>query len=132
VGQWDVTATLVYDGDCAFCTSSVRWLLRLHLRADVMVAWQHADLEALGLTQDRCEEAVQLVVDRRTSSGHAAVGRLLLRSRWYWKPLGLLMLTPPTSWLARGLYRVIANNRDRMPGGTPACALPQDERPKAS
>jgi predicted DCC family thiol-disulfide oxidoreductase YuxK len=42
------------------------------------------------------------------------------------------MLTPPVSWLARGLYRVIADHRDRMPGGTPACALPQEQRPKAS
>ncbi|MDP9183099.1 MAG: DUF393 domain-containing protein [Actinomycetota bacterium] len=127
-----MTATLVYDGDCAFCTSSVRLLSRLHLRADVVVAWQHTDLDALGLTQQQCEDAVQLVADGRTSSGHEAFARLLLRSQWHWKPLGLLMLTPPISWLARGLYKVIADNRDKMPGGTPACALPQDERPKAS
>ena len=127
-----MTATLVYDGDCAFCTSSVRLLSRLHLRADQVVAWQFADLDALGLTQQQCEEAVQLVADGRTSSGHAAFARLLLRSQWYWRPLGLLMLTPPLSWIARGLYSLIARNRDKMPGGTPACALPQEERPKAS
>jgi predicted DCC family thiol-disulfide oxidoreductase YuxK len=127
-----VTATLVYDGDCAFCTSSVRWVGRLHLGADVVVAWQHADLDALGLTQEQCEEAVQLVADGRTSSGHEAFARLLLRSRWYWKPLGLLLITPPVSWLARAVYTWIANNRDRMPGGTPACALPQEDRPRAS
>ena len=127
-----MTTTLVYDGDCAFCTSSVRFMAKLRLDADVVVAWQHTDLEVLGLTQQQCEDAVQLVEPGRTSSGHAAFARLLLRSQWYWRPLGLLMLTPPFSWLARGLYRVIADNRDKMPGGTPACALPQDERPKAS
>jgi predicted DCC family thiol-disulfide oxidoreductase YuxK len=26
--------------------------------------------------------------------------------------------------LAAAIYRVIANNRHRMPGGSPACALP--------
>jgi predicted DCC family thiol-disulfide oxidoreductase YuxK len=127
-----MTSTLVYDGDCAFCTSSVRWVTRLHLGADVVIAWQHADLAALGLTETQCEDAVQLVADGRTSSGHAAVARLLLRSQWWWKPVGLVLLTPPVSWLARGVYRWIANNRDRMPGGTPACALPQEDRPQAS
>jgi predicted DCC family thiol-disulfide oxidoreductase YuxK len=127
-----MTTTLVYDGDCAFCTSSVRWVTRLRLGADVVIPWQHADLVALGLTQEQCEESMQLVEPGRTSSGHAAAGRLLLRSQWWWRPVGLLLLTPPVSWLARGVYRWIADNRDRMPGGTPACALPQDQRPKAS
>src|SRR5690348_1148142 len=126
-----MTTTLVYDGDCAFCTSSVRWLFKWKLNADVVTAWQFADLEALGLTQQQCEDAVQLVEPGRTSSGHAAFARLLLRSQWWWKPLGLLGLTPPFSWVARGLYRLIADNRDKMPGGTPACALPQDQRPHA-
>ena len=127
-----MTTTLVYDGDCAFCTTSVRWLTRLHLRTDVVVPWQFADLDALGLAQQQCEDAVQFVEEHRTSRGHAAFARLLLRSGWYWRPLGLLMLTPPFSWLARGLYQLVADNRDKMPGGTPACALPQDERPRAS
>ena len=127
-----MTATLVYDGDCAFCTSSVRWVTRLHLGADVVVAYQHTDLGPLGLTTQQCQDKLQLVLPTGTWSGHAAVGRLLLRSQWYWRPVGLLMLTPPVSWLARGVYRWVADHRDKMPGGTPACALPQDERPKAS
>lgn len=127
-----MTTTLVYDGDCAFCTSSVRWVTRLHLGADVVTAWQHADLGVLGLTQEQCEQAVQLVADGRTSSGHEALARLLLRSRWYWRPFGALLLSPPLSWLSRGVYRWVADHRDRMPGGTPACALPQEDRPRAS
>jgi len=31
-------------------------------------------------------------------------------------------------WIAAGVYRLIANNRQRMPGGTTACALPQAAR----
>ena len=126
-----MTATLVYDGDCAFCTSSVRFLGRLRLRVDDVIPWQFADLTTLGLTQQQCEDAVQLVEPGRTTAGHVAFARLLLRSQWWWKPLGVLMLTPPISWVARGVYRWIANNRDKMPGGTAACALPQDQRPKA-
>jgi predicted DCC family thiol-disulfide oxidoreductase YuxK len=127
-----VTTTLVYDGDCAFCTSSVRWAQRLGLDAGTVVAWQHADLASLGLTQEQCAHELQLVEPGRTSGGHQAVGRLLLRSRLWWRPLGLLLLTPPVSWLARVVYRWVADHRGRMPGGTPACALPQDQRPGAS
>jgi predicted DCC family thiol-disulfide oxidoreductase YuxK len=72
------------------------------------------------------------VLPTGTWSGHAAVGKLLLRSQWYWRPVGFLLLVPPVSWLARGVYRWVADHRDKMPGGTPACALPQDQRPKAS
>jgi len=124
-----VTATLVYDGDCAFCTSSVRWVTRLGLAVDEVVPWQHSDLGALGLTQQQCEAKMQLVLPEGTWAGHAAAGKLLLRSRWYWKPLGALLLVPPTSWVARAVYRWVADHRDRMPGGTAACALPQEERP---
>ncbi|HUR13519.1 MAG TPA: DCC1-like thiol-disulfide oxidoreductase family protein [Mycobacteriales bacterium] len=124
-----MTATLVYDGDCAFCTSSVRWVTRLGLNVDEVVPWQFSDLAALGLTQQQCEDKMQLVLPARTWAGHAAAGQLLLRSRWYWKPLGLLLLTPPFSWVARAVYRWVADNRDKMPGGTAACALPQDQRP---
>ena len=124
-----MTATLVYDGDCGFCTTSVRWVTRLHLGADVVIPWQQADLAALGLTRQQCEAKLQWVDGGRTSSGHEAVARLLLRSALPWRPLGALLLVPPVSWLAARVYDLIAANRTRMPGGTPACALPPDERP---
>jgi predicted DCC family thiol-disulfide oxidoreductase YuxK len=124
-----VTATLVYDGDCGFCTTSVRWVTRLHLGADVVIPWQQADLAALGLTRQQCEAKLQWVDGGRTSSGHEAVARLLLGSALPWRPLGALLLVPPVSWLAARVYDLIAANRGRMPGGTPACALPPDERP---
>ena len=54
----------------------------------------------------------------------AAVARVLLRSRWPWRPLGALMLVPPISWLAEAVYRIISANRYRLPGATPACAVP--------
>jgi hypothetical protein len=50
---------------------------------------------------------------------------VLLRSRWPWRPFGALLLVPPFSWIGAGLYRLIAANRHRLPGGTPACAVPQ-------
>jgi predicted DCC family thiol-disulfide oxidoreductase YuxK len=128
-----VTATLVYDGDCGFCTTAVRWITRLRLAADVVVPWQEADLGALGLTQAQCEAKLQWVADDgRTSSGHEAVARLLLHSAPPWRPLGALLLVPPFRWLAARVYDWVADHRSSMPGGTPACALPRDQRPRAS
>lgn len=122
--------TLVYDGDCAFCTSSVRLARRLRLHADVVTAWQHADLDALGLTAAACQDALKWVADSgRVSSGHEAVARLLLASPLPWRPLGALLLVPPVSWLAARAYAWVAANRHRLPGGTAACALPQERRP---
>jgi predicted DCC family thiol-disulfide oxidoreductase YuxK len=117
--------TLVYDGDCAFCTSSIRVLARLRLRAGVVIAWQHADLAALGLTQGQCEAKVQWVADDGTiSSGHEAFARLLLDNTLPWRPLGRLLFIRPFSWVAARIYDWLAANRYRLPGGTPACSLP--------
>lgn len=121
--------TLVYDGDCAFCTSSVRAAARLGLRPDVVIAWQHADLNDLGLTQAQCEQALQWVSGSRVASGHAAVARMMLAGPLAWRPVGALLLTPPISWLAARVYRWVADHRGSLPGGTPACALPADQRP---
>jgi predicted DCC family thiol-disulfide oxidoreductase YuxK len=121
--------TLVYDGDCAFCTSSVKALQRLRLTADVVIPYQHADLTALGLTEQQCRDAVQWVGPEGISSGARAFARLLLSSARPWRPLGALLLVPPFSWVAAGVYRLIATNRNRLPGGTPACAVRPDEKP---
>lgn len=122
--------TLVYDGDCGFCTSAVRWTGRLRLQPGTVTPWQTADLPRLGLTQQQCEAKLQWVADDgRVSSGHEAVARLLLHSALPWRLPGLLLLTPPLSWLAAWVYTTVAANRGKLPGGTPACALPPAERP---
>jgi predicted DCC family thiol-disulfide oxidoreductase YuxK len=125
--------TLVYDGDCGFCTTSIRWVKRLRLRADSVVAWQHADLEALGLTPEQCDLKLQWVADDGAiSSGHEAVAQLLRHSAPPWRPVGMLLLTPPLSWLAARAYAWVSANRQRLPGGTPACALAPEQRPNGT
>lgn len=122
-----IRPTLVFDGDCAFCTSSVDWLRRWCRPAVRFVPWQHLDLAAHGLTEAQVTSAVQwlsIADGAPVRSGAAAVARVLLRSRWPWRPIGALMLVPPISWLAGLVYRIIAANRHRLPGSTPACARP--------
>ncbi|MBK5305480.1 MAG: DUF393 domain-containing protein [Frankiaceae bacterium] len=116
--------TLVFDGDCGFCTKSVSLVPKLGLRVDEVAAYQLIDLTRLGLTADACADAVQWVADDGTrAAGHRAVARLLMNSGPVWRVLGVLLLVPPISWLAAGVYRAVAANRMRLPGGTPACAV---------
>jgi predicted DCC family thiol-disulfide oxidoreductase YuxK len=120
---------LVYDGDCAFCTTSVAFAERW-IRPDCEVTpWQFADLGALGVTQARAECQVLWVTPVGTVYGGArAVSKLLLSGGGAWAVPGALLNAPGVRLFARAVYRLVADNRQRMPGGTPACALPADRR----
>ncbi|MBS2964551.1 DUF393 domain-containing protein [Actinocrinis puniceicyclus] len=124
-----VRPTLVFDGDCGFCTASVHVLERWCRPEVRFVPWQRLDLAAHRLTREQVTTSVQwlpVTADAPIRSGAAAVARVLLRSRRPWRPLGALMLMPPISWLAAAAYKVISANRYRLPGSTPACAVGPD------
>jgi predicted DCC family thiol-disulfide oxidoreductase YuxK len=119
---------LIYDGDCAFCSSSARWIEeRLPLGYPV-VPWQSLpDLDAVGLDQREVEEAAWWIdVDGTPRRGHEAIGRALVAIGGAWSLAGRLLLVPPFSWVAAPVYAWIARNRSRLPGGTPACDVPGD------
>jgi predicted DCC family thiol-disulfide oxidoreductase YuxK len=124
----DVAATerpvFVFDGDCAFCSSCARFIeRRIRPSADVE-AWQFADLDALGLTEDRVSAAVCFVAPGRITEGPAAIADLLRRAGLLWRAAGAVLGLRPITALAWPVYRWVARNRHRMPGGTATCALP--------
>ena len=135
--QLDLTRSpvLIWDGDCAFCARCAAFLPRHRLGAGVdVVPWQDVDLAALapdrvGLTAAACRQAVQWVdldpvgqVRRR--AGAAGLAAMLRHAGGAWAVAGAVAAVPPGSWLAAAVYRVVAANRHRLPGGEPACALP--------
>jgi predicted DCC family thiol-disulfide oxidoreductase YuxK len=128
---------LIYDGDCAFCSSSVRFIenhIRRHPRCE---PWQWLDLDLYfdryGVTRDDCERAVQFVdIDGRVHSAERAVARVLLHGGKGWALLGGALLVPGVRHLAGVVYRWIADNRHRMPGGTPQCSMPSEQRTVSS
>lgn len=128
---------LVFDGDCGFCTTSIGWLEARFPGSFTAVPYQWTELEPLGLTPEECDAAVRWVGDPArpagtSSSGARAVGALLRqggRARGgaagaVARGLGVLAAVPPTSWAAAGVYTLVARNRHRLPGGTPACRMP--------
>jgi predicted DCC family thiol-disulfide oxidoreductase YuxK len=119
---------LVYDGDCAFCTSCARILERIGPDAEV-VAWQLTDLSALAISAAQAADAVQWVgVDGTIRSGHEAIAATLNSAGLPWRIIGRALLLPGFSWAAAKAYRLIADNRYRLPGGTPACDVRRPER----
>ena len=116
---------LVYDGDCSFCTSCVRWITARWNRSQRAVAWQHLgsdELERIGLTLDDVSAAAWWIdPSRGCSRGHLAVARALQAAHGWPSVVGELLLAPPFRWLAAGAYPIIARWRHRLPGGTPAC-----------
>lgn len=120
-------AVLIFDGDCAFCTSCVDFLERwVHPDAEI-VAWQFADLPALGVSEEEASDAVQWVAaDGGVRAGHEAIAAMLSSAGPVWRVAGRVLVLPGISWVAARAYRLIADNRQRLPGGTPACAVRRD------
>ena len=118
---------LIFDGDCGFCTTSAEWAVRHVCQAANIVPGQRIDVTEYGLTLDDIAAAAWWVDEGgRTYRGHRAIGKLLQRGEgWWWPALGWLCLTPPFSWTAALIYRVVARFRHRLPGGTPACRIDQ-------
>jgi predicted DCC family thiol-disulfide oxidoreductase YuxK len=115
---------LVFDGDCAFCSSSVRAAQRWIGDMPAAVPYQRAELASLGLTEAECLTAVRYVArDHRAYAGEDAVAALLMGAGKGWWFLGALMRVPGLHWLAGVAYRWVARNRHRLPGGTPACSI---------
>ena len=132
-----VRPTFVFDGDCAFCSSCARFIERRIRTTTHVVAWQFADLDALGLTEAQCEAAVQFAgPGRAPSAGPVAIADLLrgatgASGRLLWRPAGAVLGFRPITTLAWPVYRWVARNRHRMPGGTAACALPPNHPARA-
>lgn len=130
---------LIFDGDCAFCTSCARFAER-YLRASLSsanweaVPYQFADLAELDaragglglITPERASrEVLWLTPLGDVYTGAQAAARLLMRSGGAWAYLGAVLTLPPVRPLAAVAYRWIADNRHRLPGGTPACSVPR-------
>jgi len=114
---------LVFDGDCAFCTTWARRGQRW-LGLDHVEPWQFLELDELGLTRAECEQAVQWVADDGDHcAAEFAVVAALRHAGGVWAVLGRIMALPGIRQLAGVAYRFVARYRYKLPGGTPACSL---------
>lgn len=115
---------LIFDGDCAFCSTAVRLMRNILPVSPYVVPWQWADLNALELDESECREAVQYFDHggKRWSAG-AAVAHVLSDQPRAWGAIGRALDSRALRELNERAYRWVAANRYRLPGGTAACAL---------
>lgn len=124
---------LLFDGDCAFCSSVERFARRLMRRFPATVPYQDADVAAFGLTAEDCEREVQWIGgDGRRAAGHLAIAQALVATGSGWALLGRLLRAPGVRAAAGLGYRWVAANRHRLPGGAPACSLSASGRTRRS
>ena len=118
-------AILIFDGHCGFCTTAARFVERKSRTKVRALAWQLTELHGYRLTEQQARERVWLVLDGRRYGGHECFCMLLRIQR---KPLltliGWLFMTPALAWASRIGYSLVARFRHRLPGGTPACQMP--------
>src|SRR5690349_8249743 len=84
---------LLFDGDCAVCSSCARWITA-HIPGPVALhPWQWTDLEPLGVEVDEVDAAVVLVdVTLRHTAGPEAFARLLRASTsGFWRSCGRIL-----------------------------------------
>ena len=115
---------LIFDGECGFCTSVARWAKRRLPSSVRVVPWQLEDLSAYGLTSKDTTAALYWIDHGgRAHRGHVAALRTLHRMGGVWRAVGSAMTLPLIDQLAEVVYDLVARNRHRLPGGTPACSI---------
>jgi predicted DCC family thiol-disulfide oxidoreductase YuxK len=117
---------LVFDGDCGFCTTTANWIKKNSKIAIEIAPYQWTDLNQYGLTTEEAAAKVQLVVGDKVFAGHYCMAKLLLiQPNVLLKALGAVMVAPSLNLISAKVYEWIAANRQKLPGGTPACKLPK-------
>ena len=110
----DEGLTLVYDGDCEFCTRLARWAERHDRRGRLAVRPNQEPglIEALGLTREEVDRASWAVESGgRRFEGAAGISRVLRELGGGWRLLGSLYLVPPIGWVEDRYYKRVARRR---------------------
>lgn len=117
--------TLVYDGDCAFCTKCAVFIeQRLPAEAKVLTWQSLPDLSAVGLTEEDLETASYWFDETgRAWRGEEGIAMALASTGGIYKLGGRAILSPPFSWMSGPVYRWVSRNRNRMPGATDSCRI---------
>ncbi|HQF02617.1 MAG TPA: DCC1-like thiol-disulfide oxidoreductase family protein [Phycicoccus sp.] len=112
------------DGDCGFCMRSAAHVPKLGVDVESHTL-QTVDLPALGIDDARARiEMAVIDADGEIQYGHRGWAAILRTGALPWRVLAAAMTHPPFEPVARAVYRWVSENRERMPGGTPACGLP--------
>jgi predicted DCC family thiol-disulfide oxidoreductase YuxK len=118
----------VYDADCGICTRASNALVN-HWDSERfgIVSYQALGDEgcrALGFSTAEAQRAAFWVTpDAPPKRGHEAVAAALEACGGWRRTMGLVVDAPIIRWFAARVYRLVAENRHRLPGPD-ACTVP--------
>lgn len=113
---------ILTDHDCGFCQRTAALVPRLGFKVDVRTL--QAELPMPGVDSDLAlVEMAYMGPDGDVRYGARAWAAILRTGAWPWRVVAAVMDSRPVAPVAARVYRWISANRDRMPGGTPACRL---------
>ncbi|PJE97056.1 DUF393 domain-containing protein [Streptomyces carminius] len=120
------STVLAFDGDCGFCQKSVALLVARAAPTVPAAPWQSLPERITRPHLARLEREVLLLDGGRAAAGGAGAVAAYLRSspKRRYRAAGRFLALPGIRGCARLGYRWVAANRYRMPGSTPACAVP--------
>ena len=118
---------VLYDGDCAFCSSAARFAQHRIAKNLNFVAYQLTELAPYGVTAAECAQALKFVDQTgKIHSAQNAIAEILISSGKLWFGLGKLLKLPGINFIAALGYNLVAANRHKLPGGTPTCKMKQN------
>ena len=120
------TPLMIFDGDCAFCSSSARVLAKMTKQRIPLEPYQFLNLSEFGLSEELTSRAVYYIGER-TYVANRAIAKFLIDSKTVWAIAGHALNLPVVSAIAERVYYWIAKNRHRLPGGTPECSMRNQE-----
>ena|SRR6476646_8921921 len=123
------TAVILFDGTCAFCERSVRFIARRDPRRYFRFgASQSAEGAALlaerGLTREMTRSMV-LIEDGDVFLRSTATLRIARHLTWPWSLASYLLAVPRP--IRDAVYRTVAAIRHRIAGRSNACEIPPPE-----
>lgn len=116
----------LFDADCGICqdgTDTIR--RRIDPPVDI-VAWQQVDLAEWGIPESAVHEGPVFVdTDGQYRIGPLGMGSMLRLSRAPYRFFGRFMLAPGMRDVLARIGPWMYRHRDRLPGATAACSVPQ-------
>lgn len=122
-------AVLLFDGECAFCNSSVRFILANERGSSLFFAprTSSAGLELCRLNGIDATgvQSMILIWEGQVLTHSDAVLAVTSFLKAPWSFASVLGIIP--RWLRDGVYGFISRNRQRLSFGKQSCDLPRDE-----
>jgi predicted DCC family thiol-disulfide oxidoreductase YuxK len=110
----DGRVTLLYDGECEFCSRLARWVERRDRRGRVLVRANQEEglVERLGLTREQVARASWAVEPGgRKLEGAAGINRVLRELGGGWGWFAVLYQLPLVRWVEDRYYARVARRR---------------------